>query len=637
LSILARIEDRLTIGGKVGVLLAFSILSSSFILSYSLYSEGLRELEGELRRDGIKAAVDLASKSVTPLVKDDVWELYRALKDTIRQIPGYDGIIYIEYAAVLDSKGRIAVHSSLNRHPLMSAFTTPGTLIERTSDGIEIRSERQSGKPEIYHISSPIAFENELVGTAVVGISEKRLEQTISKLRSHILILAFLLTTATILIGWTISLRFLRPMKRITEKIGGLQSIISGDLKPDAPGTKDEIINFSNFIDLVIDRYEELLSELTLERRKLDNILNGITAAMIVVDKEMNIVWQNRIHRNWFGEGLGRRCRPDGVAPRTSCQACPVIESISQKKTFTCESRRETVSGETRVFSVLAAPTYNKSGEVIGALELSLDVTSQMEMRDRLKRKERLEMAGQMAAGMAHEIRNPLNAIVTALQIISQGSEKTTLSQRTHVFSIVMKETDRLNGLLNGFLDLSHGHKPIMTPCDLNQIVNDTLDLVSFHGQGRSAPQIVRSLGADLPRAAVDPNLIKQVIWNIAINGIHSMPDGGTLYVSTKRENGSAILTIRDSGIGMTEEEIRNCFVPFFTTKANGVGLGMALAKKIIDQHEGNISVSSQPGRGTEFRICIPLNAKGSEFEEVLASLVGVEDIIATAGPAIKS
>jgi two-component system sensor histidine kinase HydH len=257
------------------------------------------------------------------------------------------------------------------------------------------------------------------------------------------------------------------------------------------------------------------------------------------------------------------------------------------------------------------------SNEIAALLEVAdrcALVIENSNLYQQMKERDRLAALGEMAAGLAHEIRNPLAAIEGATQYLDPGK----LPEEDREFlTIIVDEVNRLNGVVSQFLDYSRPLKSTMTPGDVNDILQRTFKLLA----GEVAPtiEIQLELAEGLPRINCDPEQLKQVFLNMALNAVQAMPQGGKLNVSTKvardeaalwrdgpRRNEIVEVRFRDNGPGIPEEARDHIFVPFFTTKEKGTGLGLAISQRIIKSHQGNIGVRSAAGGGAEFFITLP-------------------------------
>lgn len=224
-----------------------------------------------------------------------------------------------------------------------------------------------------------------------------------------------------------------------------------------------------------------------------------------------------------------------------------------------------------------------------------------------MERADRLASVGEMATGIAHEIKNPLAGISGAISVIADDFAED--DPRKQVVGQVLDQIARLNKTATDLLYFGRPGKPEQTFVDLNALVKDTLFFISQHPEARNIHR-VKELTRDLPPAWIDTKQIQQVLFNVIINAIQAMEDGGTLSVLTGlvEKDGEPFLRleVQDTGSGIPAEELDKIFVPFHTTKNQGTGLGLPICRQLLEQHGGTISVTSRPGDGTKFSIDIP-------------------------------
>ncbi len=252
--------------------------------------------------------------------------------------------------------------------------------------------------------------------------------------------------------------------------------------------------------------------------------------------------------------------------------------------------------------AVTMIPVRSQAGG--GGVVLFLRDTGEVRaLQARVRTSERLAALGRLVAGMAHEIRNPLNSIRGYSQHLKSRFDQE--SQEGRSIDIIMKEVDRLNRVITELLDFSRPREPHLLEVDLNEIVGSAISLV----EKESVSQGVKVV-PDLAREGIlingEEDSLKQLLLNLFLNAFQALPEGGVLTVSTRYDNGQAVLTVSDTGSGIQEEDMDRIFEPFFTRKAEGTGLGLAIVHRIVQDHYGEIGVSSRLGKGTTFVLRFP-------------------------------
>jgi len=231
------------------------------------------------------------------------------------------------------------------------------------------------------------------------------------------------------------------------------------------------------------------------------------------------------------------------------------------------------------------------------------------ETQEQLVRSEKLAAIGQLAGGVGHELRNPLGAIKNAVYYVKGKVAKSELGQKEprvmEFLDIMDDEINSSEKIINDLLGFSRVGKPSVSPTRINMVVEDALSRTPIPEN----IELIKKLDTEMPEVEVDPAQIQQVLVNMITNAVQAMPDGGKLTIVAKGEDKFLEVEIADTGGGIAEETIDKIFDPLFTTKAKGIGLGLAVCKSIIDRHEGHIEVKSEVGKGTIFKIKLPLKA----------------------------
>jgi signal transduction histidine kinase len=261
--------------------------------------------------------------------------------------------------------------------------------------------------------------------------------------------------------------------------------------------------------------------------------------------------------------------------------------------------------------------------ELFRGVALSIGVTLQnSQVYERMKERDRLAALGQMAAGLAHEIRNPLGAIKGAAQFLQPeagqkpGEAGLDAAGTKEFLNIIVEEVNRLNNIVSQFLDYARPYRGEQEPLEVNDVARKTLQLLTKESAGKGI-EVVPSLVDGLPPVRADAEQLVQVFLNLSLNALQAMPDGGRLFVSTairratRRGAAAAFLEVRfrDTGVGIPPGDLRNLFIPFFTTKEKGTGLGLPISQRIIENHGGTIEVRSQPGMGATFTVLLPVES----------------------------
>jgi two-component system, NtrC family, sensor histidine kinase HydH len=257
--------------------------------------------------------------------------------------------------------------------------------------------------------------------------------------------------------------------------------------------------------------------------------------------------------------------------------------------------------------------------ELFRGVATSIGITLQnSQVYERMKERDRLAALGQMAAGLAHEIRNPLGSIKGAAQYLQPGQTAATSREGTREFlDIIIEEVNRLNKIVSQFLDYARPYRGEQRQLEVAEVLRKTLALFAKEAEEHGKVEIVTDLADKMPPVRADAEQLLQVFLNLSLNALQAMPNGGKLWISTalrrstRRGAAAAFLEVRfrDAGVGIPAGDLKNLFIPFFTTKEKGTGLGLPISQRIIENHGGTIEVRSQPGEGATFTVLLPIEA----------------------------
>ncbi|HEX2059415.1 MAG TPA: ATP-binding protein [Thermoanaerobaculia bacterium] len=268
------------------------------------------------------------------------------------------------------------------------------------------------------------------------------------------------------------------------------------------------------------------------------------------------------------------------------------------------------VAGERRSIGFALSPLSTLEGASAGYTLIFQDLTEMKKLESDLRLKDRMAAVGELSAGIAHEIRNPLAAIAGSVQVLKSSKSLTPQEQR--LMSIVLKESERLNKSISDFLRFVRPQERHAVEFDVAASLSETLDLLANSPELTEKHEIVREIVPPSYHIVGDADQIRQVFWNLARNAVAAMPNGGVLGVRTSVSDGSYNIVFSDNGRGMTLADMERLFQPFRTNFPSGTGLGMAISYRIVQEHGGRIDVSSRQGSGTAITVSLPRQARTS-------------------------
>ncbi len=251
-------------------------------------------------------------------------------------------------------------------------------------------------------------------------------------------------------------------------------------------------------------------------------------------------------------------------------------------------------------------PLRTIEGSASGYTLIFQDLTDMKKLEAELRLKDRMAAVGELSAGIAHEIRNPLAAIAGSVQVLRKSEALSPQEQR--LMSIILRESERLNKSIADFLRFVRPQEKRTAEFDIAASLSETLDLLVNSAELRPDHRIERQIVPPSFTVAGDPDQIRQVFWNLARNAVQAMSNGGVLRVSTELVGETYRIVFSDNGRGMSEVDQRRLFQPFRTNFPSGTGLGMAISYRIVQEHGGHIDVASRPGMGTMITVSLPVN-----------------------------
>ncbi|KJR97641.1 MAG: histidine kinase [Desulfobulbaceae bacterium BRH_c16a] len=376
-------------------------------------------------------------------------------------------------------------------------------------------------------------------------------------------------------------------------------------------------LGFYQELQQKVEQLKTSNQELEKKRKEIQAVLDGITDLMVVLSEDLQIQQVNHVFTEWFPgiDPIGRTCHEVFRGSNGRCDDCPALRSLDLgeivKDLFIYK-----VDNKFRHFEIIASPLKMTPSGERSVLVFKRDVTLEKEFQAQFYQAEKMATIGALAAGVAHEINNPLTAISGFAEGLRRRIGRVQDRVEPEIYAdfeeytdTIIKECLRCRDIVQTLLTFSRPVASSLWPVDMNQCVGDTLFILKHHFKERHGLTVKTDLPKDLPKIMGDESQLKQVIINLVTNAFDATGEGGRIDIITRnREGGGVELIVEDSGCGIPVELQDKLFEPFFTTKpvGKGIGIGLSTCYAIVRHHRGEITVTSEEGRGASFKVSLP-------------------------------
>jgi PAS domain S-box-containing protein len=533
----------------------------------------------------------------------------------------------IEFARIMDGAGAVLAEAGVGgKYPAPSAGNPEAG---RTGDVIIQEIGRQEGllhgRGHLFFLASPIVLEGSPMGELHLGMNTVAINRRLALLTYRGVAVA----AATILAGVALSYFLYLQMRRaMRELIGTTASIAEGNLdRRVSVATGDEFEELGQSLNRMAQAVAEREGELKRLRNTMVSMFDGITAGIAYIDREYRILHANRAYLSLFGKVTeagpeGRRCYDLLGGGEEACERCPGRAALRSGKSEGAEREIVTGDGEKRVMWIHAYPVPDASGEPAGFVEYVSDITKQRIMEEELRNytehleeiveertrrlkeaqekmlhREKIAALGQLAAGVAHEVGNPLSSLSSLVRSLGGGGRKD--GDREEKFRLMQEQIERIARIVREMGDFSRPASFRKGLVHVNEVVKTSLGIARYDHRMKEV-HVITGLDGEIPALRMDGDKLLQVFLNILFNAADAMEGRGTLTVTSRLDGASISVTFADSGPGIPEESLSRVFEPFYTTKDVGEGTGLGLSV-------GTIRAENRRGGGSAFTVDIPL------------------------------
>jgi len=575
-----------------------------------------RTIRDQIERRGLGIARSLAAASMADLSTYN----YVALERSANEAAGNPDI---EYVIIHDKEGRVAGFS--RRPDLQSRFLEDAISKRAVASTTPLIQERSfgPGNQSVIDVAVPVFLADTRLrwGTIRLGLSLVPMYRQINQTQWTILGGGLVALALGILVSMWAAKRVTSPLENL---VHATVEAARGNLNPKIPvkaGDEVEILasNFSAMIQEILDHRKQLEWQLTEIKRlhlHTEKLLTTMSDGLLSIDMDGKVATINPAVYSMLNI-------PDNMLKKGDCLK-DVLSEDSDLYAYTQElfqdrpvngpkEIRLDPSDQSKILLVGWSRITDEKGRPQEIILNLHDITELKKLEARIRQTERLAALGTLAAGLSHEIRNPLSAIKTFVQLLPRKIDNPGFLEKFQ--RTVPREINRINQLIEDLLDMARPPKYHFDRIDIGALLTQTLDLMEPEWQSHNI-QCKYMIPDDLPRVRADSNQLVKAFQNLIQNAVQAMPDGGTLTIRAfydlnpslvqpmrKDQNGRVTVIFQDTGPGIPPDILKNIFNPFFTTKDDGTGLGLAITHKVITEHGGNIDVSSSEETGTCFTI----------------------------------
>lgn len=381
---------------------------------------------------------------------------------------------------------------------------------------------------------------------------------------------------------------------RLHGEISGV--IMSGTDITQEANLKEKIREYAHELEVIV---KERTQELLIEKEKLNAIVESIEAGICIFDSEKNLIWTNRVMRDWLSEDMLAELKLDSIY--SGKHTFDTLKHAIVDNKFVQEIVYNDFGKKAGFFQVVSTPLLNPEGES-QIMVLVQDITEVKKAEEQMMQSEKLSALARLSAGVAHEIGNPLTSISSYVQILKDMDfdEFTKESLET-----ISRHINRITAIVRQMSSFTKATKEDAQKKGIEEIIESTFQLVKYDKRMKNI-KVATVIPKDIPAVKVDGDQLEQVFINIVLNAADAMIDGGELTIRALRNENNIDIEISDTGKGIPKEYIERIFDPFFTTKERGTGLGLSVSYAIMRGFRGNIFVSSIPDKGTTFTLRLP-------------------------------
>ena len=595
---------------------AFSYIYISELLRQSIdsASDSAQHLTANLAFLATYEAPDLSSTRVDTNNPDAMRKTLayylgtdRALNNFLESIVGSWPDVYD--ATIVDADGKAILHTN----PDLIGKVIPDRPSFQTVQSAKFREQLRLvyNPASVYDVRIPLTLDGSLFGSIRVGVSTVFLKNELTPSLQHAVIFSAAAIFLSLMLAAALSHLALGPLERISRTLDSVAAG-GGEAVGEHEASRDEYglvtLKIAHLGRQVRDA-KEIFSAL---KDNVDQIMGNLQDGLMLFTREARVVLVSASVERFLGrprrELLGRTVNE--IFTRDSTLGVLLLESFHLRRPVAQEEIEATNGKRVQI----SLDFIQERGGQIGALLILRDAESVRQIEDEIEMSRRMSASGRLTRGVAHEVKNPINAIVLHLRLLQNKLQQVDPDTRRHM-DIIDSEIHRLDRVVQILVDFTRPRDLRLEEMDLRRLLEDVMTLATPEAEQHGV-KIVSELPASPLPVKVDSDFMKQAILNVVLNGVQAMPGGGNLKVAGRSDGEVVVTEIRDEGNGIPQEVHDKIFELYYTTKKDGSGIGLAQTYQILQWHYGSVDFESRVGQGTAFRLRLPLSESAAPSAE---------------------
>lgn len=543
--------------------------------------------------------IDLNDPNQVRGAAEEILQADPGLNSLLQSIIGYSPTIYD--VSLVGRDGNALVHSDATL--LGKTMPTRPNLTHLRDGKFTGQIRAIYGEPTVYEVRLPVQRSGSPFGEIRVGVSTVFLKSELQPLVDRAVIFSAGAILLSLLLAAGLSNLALQPLEAIGRRLDAMTAGAETPQEPDPHKDADEFGVVSTKIDRLGRQMRDVKEVFSALKENLDQIMSTLQDGLILFTKDGRIVLVSASAERFVGKPRGEMLgnTVEQVFDDSTFLGQIVLDAFALHQAV---PEREIELERGRRIE-LSLDFIAEHGEQLGALLTMRDAESVRRIENEIELSRRLAAIGRLTSGVAHEVKNPINAIVVHLEVLREKLLNLDPETKRHM-DVIESEIHRLDRVVKTLVDFTRPVELKLAELDLREIVDDVVALAAPDAE-RQGVNLLAELDSDPLMVRVDADMVKQALLNVVLNGVQAMPDGGPLNVIADRVGQTARIIVRDHGVGIPPEVRDKIFNLYFTTKKKGSGIGLAMTYRVMQLHNGALEFDSTPGEGTRFRLLLPM------------------------------